>query len=78
LKYAISKENQDGEVEKVTQEWSLDEKQRLIEAVLEYNQDWKQISRGAFGEFYSPEECALQFLSLPISESLLLKFQAAT
>jgi hypothetical protein len=41
LKYAISKENQDGEVEKVTQEWTLDEKQRLIEAVLEYNQDWK-------------------------------------
>lgn len=58
-------------------EWTLDEKNRLIEAVAGYLGDWEQISKVVFEGIYTPEECALQFLSLPINETLLLRFQTA-
>lgn len=58
-------------------EWSIDEKYQLIEAVAAYSGDWESISKDVFEGIYSPEECAMQFLSLPISETLLIRFQTA-
>jgi hypothetical protein len=55
-------------------EWSIEEKNILIEAVSNYQGNWEQISKEVFEDLYSPEECAMQFLSLPISETLLIRF----
>jgi hypothetical protein len=40
-------------------EWSLEEKNRLIEAVAGYLGDWEKISKDVFEGIYSPEECAM-------------------
>lgn len=55
-------------------EWTVEEKNILIEAVSNYQGNWEQISKEVFEDLYSPEECAMQFLSLPISETLLIRF----
>jgi len=52
----------------------VEDKERLIDAVANMNDDWDEISKTVFNGDYSPEECALQFISLPISESLRLRF----
>jgi hypothetical protein len=43
-----------------------------------YDSDWEQVSHKAFDNGYSSYECALQFISLPISESLFVNFQTAS
>jgi len=37
------------------------------------NDDWDEISKTVFNGEFSPEECALQFISLPITESLHIR-----
>ena len=54
-------------------EWSAEDKEKLVEAVANMSDDWDEISKIAFDGEYSPEECALQFISLPITESLHLR-----
>jgi hypothetical protein len=39
------------------------------------NGDWDEISKAVFDGEYSPEECALQFISLPLTESLHTRIQ---
>ncbi len=59
-------------------EWSLEDKQRLIEVLSDQGPNgihWESISKETFNDEYTPEECALQFLSLPISEQIMLRFQ---
>ena len=59
------------------QEWTQEEREKLINAVSEYGADnWEKISNEIFAQGYSPMECAYQFIRLPISESLVLKLQS--
>lgn len=72
---SVSHAGQDEEDDSVS--WTLDDKQRLIDGVAQYGSDWDQISDKTFGGGYTAQECVLQFLSLPIGESLLTRFQNA-
>ena len=45
----------------------------MVEAVSDLNDDWDEISKTVFNGEFSPEECALQFISLPITESLHIR-----
>jgi hypothetical protein len=64
----IYEKNEDDELE--MKEWTLDDKQRLIDAVTQFGPDFEQVSK-YLESFFTPYECALQFISLPISESLM-------
>lgn len=65
LKYKVNGPNviigKDGEeqLEQYLVEWPLEDKERLIEAVADFNGDWDEISKITFDSEYSPEECAL-------------------
>ncbi|CDW80830.1 swi snf and rsc complex subunit ssr2 [Stylonychia lemnae] len=60
------------------QEWTVEDRERLVEGVSLYDNDWEMIAKKQFQSMFSPQECAFQFISLPISESLLIKFQNAS
>ena len=65
LKYKVAGDaivyGKDGEERQmqVEVEWPQDDKERLIEAVSNMNDDWDEISKSVFNGDYSPEECAL-------------------
>lgn len=54
--------------------WTPLDRQRLVEGVAQFESDWEQISTQVFDGDFSPLECAHQFLSLPITESLYSRF----
>jgi Myb-like DNA-binding domain len=70
--------DEDEEEEEETAFWTLEDKQRLIDAVALHGSDWETVSDKAFDGGFTALECVNQFLSLPISESLLLRFQTAS
>lgn len=67
------KDEEQEEAEKQGHSWSLEETEKLIDAIGKHQTDWASIAKEAFNNNKTPDECVHRFLALPLTENMIAK-----